>query len=116
MASNSSNPDSTRSWLNPGSGIVGNYNPNNETLRMLVVFFSGLAMYNATELILMVFWTFRRYKGAYFWSLLISSGGIIPYSLGFLFKYMRVTTGDAKWFAVVLLTSKLTTRHLLVFF
>ncbi|OQO08820.1 hypothetical protein B0A48_05710 [Cryoendolithus antarcticus] len=92
------------SWLSPGAGIAGGYNGNSETLRMFIVFFSGLAIYNACELVAMIAITFKRYHGLYFWSLLITSIGIIPYSLGFLLKFMNITTGNARWLAVVLLT------------
>lgn len=52
----------------------------------------------------MVFLTFKHFHGLYFWSLLISGIGIIPYALGFLLKFMNITTGNTKWLAVVLLT------------
>lgn len=48
--------------------------------------------------------TFKRFRGLYFWSLLISSIGIIPYSLGFMLKFLNITAGDLRWLAVVLLT------------
>ena len=35
----------------------------------------ALATYNALELLLLIFTTFRRYSGLYFWSLLIASVG-----------------------------------------
>lgn len=43
-------------------------------------------------------------RGLYFWSLLVSGAGIIPYALGFLLKLMNITTGQARWAAVVLLS------------
>ena len=61
-------------------------------------------MYNAVELIAMISLTFTRYRGLYYWSLLISSIGIIPYSLGFFLKFDNLAPGDLRWIAVVLLT------------
>lgn len=61
-------------------------------------------MYNALELTAMIFLAFNRYRGLYFWSLLISGLGIIPYALGFLLKFFEITEGNSKWLAVVLLT------------
>jgi len=95
---------SSASWLSAGAGITGGYNGNSETLRMFIVFFAGLAMYNACELIAMVALTFARHRGLYFWSLLVSSVAVIPYSVGFLLKFMNITTGNVRWLAVVLLT------------
>lgn len=40
----------------------------------------------------------------YFWSLVISGIGIIPYSIGFLTKYFNILTGPARWASVFLLT------------
>lgn len=41
----------------------------------------ALAIYNAFELLLLIFTTFRRFSGLYFWSLLVSSFGLIPVRL-----------------------------------
>lgn len=101
MASNSS---SSESWISPGAGITGGYDGDSETLRMFIVFFSGLAMYNACELVGIIFLVFKRYNGLYFWSMLVADLGIIPYSLGFLLKFMNITTGKSRYAAVVVIT------------
>nr|OQO25371.1 hypothetical protein B0A51_08112 [Rachicladosporium sp. CCFEE 5018] len=51
----------------------------------------ALAIYNAIELLLLIFTTFRRFKGLYFWSLLIASFGVLPYTLGFMIEYFKLT-------------------------
>ena len=103
--SDSANTSSTStSWASPGAGVTGGYQGNSQTLRIFIVFFAGLAMYNAVELSVMIFLTFKRYSGLYFWSLLISGLGIIPYALGFLLKFMEITTGNLKWLAVFFLS------------
>lgn len=61
-------------------------------------------MYNAIELITMIFLTFTRHRGLYYWSLLISSIGIIPYSLGFFLKFDNQAPGELRWLPVVILT------------
>ena len=101
MASNSA---SSASRTSPGAGITGGYDGSSDTLRIFIVFFAGLAMYNACELIVMIFLVFNRYRGLYFWSLFWAGLGIIPYALGFLLKFLRITTGQLKWLAVVFLT------------
>jgi hypothetical protein len=95
---------SSSSWLSPGAGITGGYDGQSDSLRIVIIFLSGLAMYNAIELIAMISLTFTRYRGLYYWSLLISSFGVIPYSLGFFLKFDNLTPGDLRWIAVFLLT------------
>lgn len=50
----------------------------------IVACFIGLAWYNALELLVLCFITFKRYSGYYFWCLLIASTSIIPFSLGYV--------------------------------
>jgi len=92
------------SWTSPGAGITGGYNGHSQALKITIVFFAGLAMYNACELMVMVLLTFKHYRGLYFWSLLVAAFGIVPYALGFLLKLMKVTAGPSKWAAVTLLS------------
>ena len=87
-----------------GRGITGGYEGDSLTLKICIAFFLGLGMYNVVELLVLIFGTFQRYRGLYFWSLVISGLGIIPYSLGFLLKYYNVLTGGGRWFNVFLLT------------
>lgn len=104
MTSTSTSLNSLR-WNAPVAGISGGYTGDSEALRVVIVFLTGLAMYNACELTVAIFLTFNRYSGVYFWSLLISCLGTIPYALGFLLKYMILTTGKWRWFAVALNTA-----------
>jgi hypothetical protein len=73
------------------AGITGQYNDNPLAIKIITAFFAGLAMYNALELMTAVFVTFRRYRGLYFWSLLVASFGIIPCSLGLTIKFFGLT-------------------------
>ncbi|KAJ5297708.1 hypothetical protein PENANT_c005G04742 [Penicillium antarcticum] len=52
----------------------------------------GIAWYNALELIVLCFTTFKRYGGWYFWCLLISSFSIIPFGLGYLLIIYNIYT------------------------
>ena len=61
-------------------------------------------MYNVLELLILIFCTFQRYSGLYFWSLVISSTAIIPYCIAFICKFFNLIDGDARWISVVLLT------------
>ncbi|KHN96050.1 uncharacterized protein MAM_06155 [Metarhizium album ARSEF 1941] len=53
---------------------------------LAIVSFMALALYNAIELNIVIFSTFRRFKGLYFWSFFAATNGIIPHSIGFLLK------------------------------
>ncbi|KAJ5089415.1 hypothetical protein N7532_008099 [Penicillium argentinense] len=52
--------------------------------RTAVACLVAIAWYNALELVVLCFATFKRYGGCYFWCLLISSISIIPFGLGYL--------------------------------
>ncbi|KAL6164222.1 hypothetical protein ACJQWK_09892 [Exserohilum turcicum] len=89
-----------------GAGITGGYTGDSLSLKIIIAFFIGLSLYNSVELIVLCFVTFQHYHGLYFWSLVISSFGIIPYALGFLLKFFRVLDPhqDEGYVGVVLLT------------
>ncbi|KAL4901207.1 hypothetical protein BDW74DRAFT_182062 [Aspergillus multicolor] len=59
-------------------------------LRMAAAVFLALSLFNSLELIVLVCWTFRQWRGLYFWSLLISSIGIIPYVVGCILHYWNI--------------------------
>ena len=82
--------------------IVGGYTGNSDGVRITIATFVGVAWYNVGELMVLVFLTFKKYRGMYFWSMLVSAWGIIPYSLGFLLKFFNAT--DAIWLLITLLT------------
>lgn len=91
------------------AGITGGYTGTSLSFQCIIAFFIGLGLYNVIELTVLVFVTFQKYSGLYFWSLLVSSWGVVPYSLGFLIKFFRI--GNPReghegptWAAVILLT------------
>lgn len=51
----------------------------------------ALSLYNALELILLIFTTFKEFHGLYFWSLLIATFGVIPYCIGLMVEYFELT-------------------------
>jgi hypothetical protein len=63
----------------------------------VVVLSSAISLYNALELLLLIFITFKNWRGLYFWSLLMTSFAVIPYSVGYLVEYFdppHVLVGD----------------------
>ncbi|EKV05080.1 integral membrane protein [Penicillium digitatum] len=73
-------------------GISGALAKEGEILQMILVTFIGLSCYNVAELVVLVPATFRRWRGLYFWSLLVTGVlGVVPYSIGFLMKFFTQT-------------------------
>jgi hypothetical protein len=95
---------SSPSFGSAGVGIVRGYEGTSLALKVCIAFFLSAAIYNVLELLVLIFGTFQRFRGLYFWSLVIAGVGIIPYSVGFLTKYFEVLTGSARWASVFLLT------------
>jgi hypothetical protein len=53
--------------------------------------FLSIALYNGLELIILVLSTFNRYRGLYFWSLLLSTVlGVIPDTIGALLDFFHI--------------------------
>ena len=73
---------------------------SNTTVKILFTL-AGIALYNTTELIVLIFVSFKRYGGLYFWSLLLATMGIIPYTLGLLFKFFNVIKIDMLSIALI---------------
>jgi len=63
------------------------FSGNYDVSSVFVTIGCALSIYNGLELLLLVFTTFRRFQGLYFWSLLIASFGLLPYTLGLLIMY-----------------------------
>lgn len=66
-----------------GSGLDG---ISQMTITVVLVFLS-ISVYNVIELTFIIFGTFKRHSGLYFWSFLIATWGIFVYCGGFLIKY-----------------------------
>jgi len=63
------------------------------TIERILFTFGGIALYNMIELLVQIPLRFKTWKGLYFWSLLLSTIGILPYVLGLLFKFFGVIQG-----------------------
>ncbi|KAH6955937.1 hypothetical protein BKA56DRAFT_602524 [Ilyonectria sp. MPI-CAGE-AT-0026] len=58
---------------------------------VMVMVCSTLALYNAFELLALIFMTFKRHKGLYFWSIFLAAFGVIPYCVGWLIVHFDLT-------------------------
>ena len=85
------------------AGITGSL-PDSFSLKVQIAVFAALAFWNSLELVALIFLTFKRYEGLYFWSLLIASAGIVPYTIGFLVKYFTDAVPSTIWIGCLLLT------------
>ncbi|KAI9368658.1 hypothetical protein BJX61DRAFT_537087 [Aspergillus egyptiacus] len=75
----------------PPDGLIGGYQGNNVAVEIVVVTFSALALYNAVELVVLILFTFQRYHGLYFWTMLLSSViGVIPHAVGYLMEFFAL--------------------------
>ncbi|KAI4243871.1 MAG: hypothetical protein L6R40_003253 [Gallowayella cf. fulva] len=72
-------------------GSTGEAIPFQKATFMAIAAFTAVAWYNSMELNIQVFLTFKRHRGLYFWSLLISSYGCVLHALGFLLKFFKLT-------------------------
>lgn len=71
-------------------GIGGGYS-GPFTIRILMIVFMSIALYNALELFILLFMTFNHYRGLYFWALLLSVVlGVIPHSIGYILEFFAL--------------------------
>lgn len=71
------------------------FNGRFDAVSVTIVICCALAVYNALELLLLILTTFRRFRGLYFWSLIIASCGLIPYTIGLLIEFFELTAQSA---------------------
>lgn len=73
------------------NGITGVVNANLPTW-MTMVAFSTIALYNIIELNVIIFATFKRRQGLYFWSFIVATWGIAPHTVGFILVFFDVVS------------------------
>src|SRR6266536_6525347 len=75
-------------------GLTGGYTGDSLALRIVISVFTSLSIFNSLELTVLILSTFKQYAGLYFWSLVVSTWGIVFYSLGFLSKFFQLIEND----------------------
>ncbi|KAL9030605.1 MAG: hypothetical protein Q9196_001286 [Gyalolechia fulgens] len=85
-------------------GATGHVIPFEKATFMAMAAFTAVAWYNVMELNIQVFLTFKRHRGLYFWSLLISGYGCVLHALGFLLKFFGLTHGNSVYISVTIIT------------
>ncbi|KAJ5886007.1 uncharacterized protein N7473_008681 [Penicillium subrubescens] len=72
-------------------GLIGGYKGGSLPVRILMIVFSSIALYNAIELFILLFLTFQHYRGLYFWTLLLSVVlGVIPHTIGYILEFFSL--------------------------
>lgn len=61
---------------------------------MLMSAFLAIAFYGVIELTILIFLTFKRWRGLYFWSLVISTWGIAINGVGYILKFFEVISAN----------------------
>ena len=72
-------------------GITSDHVNADTVVFITLVVMATVAFYNVIELIFLLLATFKRYKGLYFWSMMVSSLGCFLHGLGFLMKFFHIT-------------------------
>lgn len=72
----------------------------------------ALALYNCLEMVLLISMTFKRWRGLYFWCLVLCNAGVAAYTIGMTLTYFRLcilwfgkTFLDIGWVAMILFQS-----------
>lgn len=81
-------------------GIVGGVTAPLSIL-MTMAAFLAIGLYNAIEVMILIFTVFQQRSGVYFWSFTVAAFGIIPHGLGFVLKFFQVTTLDLLSSAII---------------
>ncbi|KAH6724493.1 hypothetical protein BKA61DRAFT_665183 [Leptodontidium sp. MPI-SDFR-AT-0119] len=76
------------------NGITGGLENTTLPVAMTLSAFTAIAWYNVIDLNVVIWMTFKRRHGLYFYSLLTSSWGIFVYALAFLMKFFQVWKND----------------------
>lgn len=74
----------------------GQYSPDS----VIVTLSIAISLFNSLELILLIFSTFKRWRGLYFWSLTICNLGVMLYAVGMMLSYFELSV---RWLWKVIL-------------
>jgi hypothetical protein len=71
---------------------IGRAGPPTGALLQALLVLDSLAIYNALELSLIIWTTFKRHSGCYFWSFIVATYGIPVHATGLILKSTTTTT------------------------
>ena len=64
-----------------------NWNYSFNALAIVSLLCTGLTLYNAIEILLLIFTTFKKWSGLYFWAFLVTCAASCIYAIGFALQY-----------------------------
>ncbi|PVI06491.1 hypothetical protein DM02DRAFT_710839 [Periconia macrospinosa] len=73
------------------ASMVNNHFQKWDTEALAVVIGTAISLFMAVKLGLLVGFTFKEYRGLYFWSCVVATLGIFPYSIGFMMEYFKLS-------------------------
>ncbi|KAK3936493.1 hypothetical protein QBC46DRAFT_321435 [Diplogelasinospora grovesii] len=80
---------------------ISNDSELTSTTTILISIFAAIAVYNVVELIFIIFATFKRRGGLYFWSFMVATWGIAVYSIGLLTKFLQLSTNNVLYVTLI---------------
>ena len=83
------------------NGVTGAVNAS-IAIEMTMVSFLAISLYNVIVLNIIIFATFTRREGVYFWSFIFATWDIAPYAIGFALKYFDI---NVVWWVSYILVS-----------
>lgn len=86
----------------PDSGI-GKVSVNSLPTTLTITSFIAISFYNVAELIFIIFATFKKRSGLYFWSFLVSTCGIGVYGIAFLLKDLNSISQSIAYVTLIVL-------------
>ena len=66
------------------------YNGSFGTTAIVVAIFTALTLYNAMDLFLRILFGFKRWRGVYFWSLVVAAISTAVYGVGYMLYYYHI--------------------------
>lgn len=79
-------------YTRAAEGVTNTTLITNLATHMTIAAFTAIAWYNVVELNIAIYMWFKRKKGLYFWSMLLSTQGTLLYSLAFILKLYSLVT------------------------
>lgn len=71
-------------------------------ISLVMMGFLSVATFNGVDILIKVYFTFRRRSGLYFWSIVLATFGIFLYVIGFIIKYF-ITLDSTRWIGLALI-------------
>lgn len=82
---------------------IGKVTHIDRTTSYVLIAFTAIAFYNVIELSSIIFITFRKRSGLYFWSFVVATWAIVPYTLGFMLKNFELSNQPFLYSTLILI-------------